>query len=97
MNPQQDDDMVVYYSLDFTSRAVAVLALYYAGYLPGLVMNIVFLYQANHVRKETGREPFGYGCLMALLVMAITLPIVVACSIGLVVLVTGLLAATGNL
>jgi hypothetical protein len=55
----------------FTGKAVIALLLYFLFYIPGLIVNIMFISQANRVRKETGQTPSGIGCLWATLVVSI--------------------------
>jgi hypothetical protein len=52
----------------FTTRAVIAFLLYWVGYVPGLIFNIMFLMEAQRVQRETGRTPSGYGCLWATLI-----------------------------
>lgn len=61
---------------DFTTPAVLTLVLYLVLYIPGLVANIIYLYQANEVKNLTGHSPGGQGCLVALLVVFLALPVV---------------------
>jgi hypothetical protein len=59
---------VYYRNLSFTGRAVIAFLLYFLGYIPGLIFNIMFLHEATNVQKETGRTPEGMGCLWATLI-----------------------------
>lgn len=60
---------VMYYqNQSFTGKAVAAFLLYWLGYIPGLIFNIMFLMEARRVETETGRTPSGYGCLWATLI-----------------------------
>lgn len=52
---------------DYTNTAILVLILYWLMWLPGLIVNIITLNEANQVERETGRRPEGKGCLVALL------------------------------
>jgi hypothetical protein len=52
---------------DYTNTAILVLILYWVMWLPGLIVNIITLNEANQVERETGRRPEGKGCLVALL------------------------------
>jgi hypothetical protein len=55
-------------NMSFTGKAVGAFLLYFLGYIPGLIFNIVFLNEANNVKKEIGRTPEGMGCLWATLI-----------------------------
>lgn len=52
---------------DYTVMAIVILILYWVFWLPGLIVNIVMLSEANQVQRETGMAPEGKGCLTALL------------------------------
>ena len=60
--------IVYYQNQSFTGKAVVAFLLYWVGYLPGLIFNIMFINEAGHVKDETGRTPDGYGCLWATLI-----------------------------
>ncbi len=51
----------------YTTPAVLILILYWLGWLPGFVANIIFLVLANGTKRRIGRRPDGYGCLIALM------------------------------
>lgn len=55
-------------SSSFTNKAVIAFLLYFLGWVPGLIFNIMYLNEANNVRKELGRDPEGIGCLWATLI-----------------------------
>jgi hypothetical protein len=77
----------------FTGKAVIAYLLYFLGYIPGLIFNIMFLVEANRVQKETGRSPSGVGCLWATLIASIA-PLAVFGFIFIVVIL-GAIAAAG--
>jgi hypothetical protein len=55
----------------FTGKAVIAFLLYFLFYIPGLIVNIMFISQANRVRKETGQTPSGIGCLWTTLIVSV--------------------------
>lgn len=55
-------------NMSFTGKAVIAFLLYFLGYIPGLIFNVMFLNEANNVGKEIGRTPEGTGCLWATLI-----------------------------
>jgi hypothetical protein len=59
----------------FSGKAVIALMLYFLFYFPGLVVNVMFICQANRVRRETSQTPSGIGCLWATLIVS-TIPFV---------------------
>jgi hypothetical protein len=63
----------------FTTPAIITLVLYIVLWLPGLVANIVYLNEANNVQRISGREPEGKGCLIAMLVVFVGLPVIGFC------------------
>ena len=53
----------------FFGWSFLVLGLYYFGlYIGGLVLNIIFLVQANRIKQESGKQPKGWGCLITLMI-----------------------------
>lgn len=62
--------------------------LYWLLYLPGLIMNIVYLQEANRIKQATGVTPSGKGCLDALLIFYVWIPL----ALGILALI---LAAVG--
>jgi hypothetical protein len=60
----------------YTLQAVIALIMYTLFWIPGLVLNIVFLNQANKDQGETGKAPEGKGCLVWLLWVFGILPVV---------------------
>lgn len=70
--PQPMPPQTVYYqNQSFTGKAVVAFLLYWLGYVPGLIFNIMFLNEARRVQNETGRTPAGYGCLWTTLIVSI--------------------------
>jgi hypothetical protein len=69
--PAQQPKVVSIRNQSFTSKAVIAFLLYFLFYIPGLIVNIMFISQANRVRKETGQTPSGIGCLWATLIVSI--------------------------
>ncbi len=53
----------------YTGKAFFVLVLYFCGYFPGLIANIICLLQALDTKAQFGRYPYGLGCLTFLLIM----------------------------
>jgi hypothetical protein len=80
-HPQQRDQRPAYSNEDeryrwmvanmrsFTTPAVITMILYFVFWLPGLIVNLVYLNEARALQRQTGREPDGKGCLVALLVV----------------------------
>jgi hypothetical protein len=62
---------------NYTFHALAALFLYTFLWLPGLILNIVFLNNANRDQNETGKAPEGKGCLVWLLWVFGILPVVI--------------------
>lgn len=75
----------------FTTPAVITMILYLVLWLPGLIANLVYLNEANAARDQSGVEPEGRGCLVALVFVFGVLPFVlVGGFFGLVFLLTAL-------
>lgn len=67
----------------YVGDAFIVLGLYYVGlWIGGFIFNIIRVSEVNRIKQETGVEPEGSGCLWALLVVHIILPIIVVLSGG---------------
>ena len=63
---------------NYTFHAIAALVAYTFMWIPGLVLNIVFLNNANRDQRANGKAPEGKGCLMWLLwVFGIIPPVVI--------------------
>jgi len=69
----------------YVTPAVITLILYFLLWVPGLVANIVYYIQASNDQALVGRPPDGKGCLTALLIVFIGLPVGI---IGLVLVIT---------
>lgn len=82
---------------DYTTPAVLTLVLYFVMWLPGLIANIIYYLQATEDERLTGHPPQGKGCLVALLVFWVGVPLIgtiMAC--GLFVLFGSLSVATSG-
>lgn len=66
--------------MSFTNKAVLTFFLYWLAYIPGLIFNIMYLNEANNIKKETGRTPEGMGCLWATLIGSFV-PVLFVCMI----------------
>lgn len=72
----------------YTGKAVVVVLLYFCGYLPGLICNIIFLIEALRTKKHYGRVPQGMGLLTILLLLSMTvIPLLAFISVMMNVLV----------
>lgn len=61
----------------YGSKAFFVFFLYWLLWLPGFIMNMVYLSEAKNVQRMTGQSPSGMGCLWLLLIVYVVLPVVV--------------------
>ncbi len=73
----------------YTTPAIITLVLYFVLWLPGFIANIVYLVDAQKTEQLIGRAPEGKGCLTAMLIVFILVPL----ALVLVGLLTGGLAA----
>ncbi|MGC9316603.1 MAG: hypothetical protein ACP5KN_01035 [Armatimonadota bacterium] len=61
----------------YGGAAVLTWFLYYVGFgLIGLIVNIIYLSEARRHAQTSGTAPAGTGCLWALLVVHIALPLI---------------------
>ena len=63
----------------YTTPAIITLVLYFIFWLPGAIANLVYLSQARNDRRLTGHQADGHGCLVALAIVFVALPIVGFC------------------
>lgn len=78
----------------YVGKAWATFFLYLCFWLPGLIMNLVFLSDANKTKRIVGASPSGHGCLVFLLWIFVILPLI---AIGVLVVVGGsILASLAN-
>jgi hypothetical protein len=83
---------VAFSGKNYTLHAIIALVLYWFMWVPGLVVNIMFLNQANRERDTLGKDPQGKGCLVALLWVFGILPVVII----VLLLVIGIMVAEEN-
>ena len=57
----------------FTTKAVAVLVLYFVMWLPGFIANAVFYNEAKNTKREAGQGLPGTGCLAVMLWLNVAL------------------------
>jgi hypothetical protein len=59
----------------YVTPAVITLVLYFVFWLPGLIANLVYYFAARSDEQASGVQPQGSGCLTALFVFFVGLPI----------------------
>lgn len=59
----------------FTWKAFATIVLYCFFWIPGICANVLFLVEAKSTQRRTGVEPEGVGCLWAMLIVMLILPL----------------------
>jgi hypothetical protein len=75
----------------FTGNAFFTWVLYWFGWLPGVIMNFVYLNEAKGVQKLTGQSPPGMGCLTLLIITHFLIPLIL---IALLVLTGGAIVSS---
>jgi len=55
----------------YIGASVITFFVYWLFYLPGLIVNLLYLNDAKKTAKIAGQKPAGYGCLVALLVIGL--------------------------
>lgn len=82
----------------YIGQALISLALYYLGFwIVGLVVNVLFLREALQYRRSTARPVSGVGCLWAVLVVHVVVPlsaVLLALVVVAIALVLGLLSVS---
>ena len=66
----------------FTLKAAITLIGYWVGYLPGLIMNFIFLSEARKVGEERGQSPAGLTWLRVMLCVFFWLPLLLFLLVG---------------
>ena len=74
-NLQADLTVALAAQKSFTGRAFFVWFLYWLFWLPGFIMNIVYMNEAGRVKKLTGRSASGSGCLAILFFVHVVIPL----------------------
>ncbi len=60
----------------YVGLSFLVFFLYFVFYLPGLILNFVYLSEAGRIREMTGIQPHGTGCLITLIWLFFWLPLI---------------------
>ena len=55
----------------YIGPAIITFIVYWLFYLPGLIVNLLYLSDAKKTAKIAGQKPSGYGCLVVLLVIGL--------------------------
>lgn len=77
--PQFDYERAAARSKSYTGSAVLTFFLYWLFWLPGLIVNIIFLKEAKQNERMAGRSLPGVGCLQILLWVQIILAVLSCC------------------
>ncbi|GCE24786.1 hypothetical protein KDA_02700 [Dictyobacter alpinus] len=73
-----DNRQYINFTTSYVTPAVVTMLLYFVFWLPGLIVNIVYFVQANETkRRNGGRSPEGYGCLLSLLLVWVLVPLAI--------------------
>ena len=85
MSPGYDVVRALKSQESYVGKAFITFIMYLFFWLPGLVINLIFLSDANKTKRIVGVTPSGHGCLVSLLWIFVILPIIF---IGLLALVS---------
>lgn len=55
----------------YVGASVATFFVYWIFYLPGLIVNLMYLNDANKTSDIAGQKPSGYGCLVFMLILGL--------------------------
>ena len=72
---------------NYTKPAILTLVLYCLLWLPGCIVNIIYLRKAQVTKRMTGVQPGGYGCLLTLFIVCGALPLVFSILFALLALI----------
>jgi hypothetical protein len=59
----------------YVGASVVTFVVYWLFYLPGLIVNLMYLNEANKTSDIAGEKPSGYGCLVFMLILGL-LPLI---------------------
>ncbi len=79
LNSYEDEQRRAAMTRSYVTPAVITMVLYLVLWLPGLIANIVFWQEASRTERLIGRSPEGKGCLLALFIVFVLLPVVLVC------------------
>jgi hypothetical protein len=71
------DEAIAAVKKNYTFHALAALFLYTFLWMPGLILNVIWLNAANRDQRDIGKAPEGKGCLVWLLWVFGIMPVVV--------------------
>jgi len=71
---QQQLELAIKRTKDFSTPAVITLVLYLCLWLPGVIANALYLQEANKIKAETGHDPAGRGCLFSMFLIFVVAP-----------------------
>ncbi len=66
---------------NYTTNAVWGLLLYFFFWVPGLLVNCYYLYDAYQTRRVIGRNPQGMGCLWTTLLLFNGIPLLIVLTV----------------
>jgi len=61
----------------FVSQAVIAFLAYFMGWIPGVILNVIFWADARRLKRETGQEPEGWTALTVMIWVFIVMPLAV--------------------
>ena len=71
MSEQQELQKAIAAQKSYIGPSIITFILYWLFYLPGLIVNLMYIGDANRTAKIAGQKPSGYGCLIALMIFGI--------------------------
>ncbi len=84
-----DTERAIARQKSYITAAVITFVVYWFFYLPGLIVNLLYLTEARKTAKIAGRSPAGLGCLWAMLIIGLLPLLLIALAIGGVLFVPG--------
>ncbi len=71
MTDSDDIEKALARQKSYIGPAVITLILYWLFYVPGLIVNILYMKDAKRIARIAGQNPSGYGCLVVLFALGI--------------------------
>jgi hypothetical protein len=82
-NSRQQEQQESSPSENYVRPAILALVLYFVLWAPGFLVNAVYLSRALGEERRTGKAPEGKGCLIAVLVAGLVVPVLGVCALAL--------------
>jgi uncharacterized membrane protein YhaH (DUF805 family) len=95
MTGQKDMEKALASQKSYVGASVVTFLLYCVFYIPGLIVNVLYLRDAKKTAAVTGQNPSGYGCLLVLFVLGL-LPLAIMVALFMMLMGVGIFGAVSG-